>query len=102
MLCSRFVQDRLSINSDVDVTSCDQSSIVFDDDSCDIDVIGTSTPDNSSTEGEQARRTIRNKRRKQLLTERLTAPEFSEVCFLIVIMITICVLCCIQYNTIIQ
>jgi len=84
-LCCFFVQDQLSLSSDIDVTSCDHHSSVFDD-ACDVDVLNVSTPDNSTddtsrqTEGVQMKRTVRSKRRKQLLTERPAAAEFSEVC----------------------
>ena len=85
----------MSISSDIDVTSCDHNNSIFDDN---IDVVAASTADNNSTDDtshpaldEQVKRTIRRKRRKQLLMERPSAVEFSDVCFYTVLLIdTIC------------
>ena len=80
-----FMQDCSSSSSDINVMSCDHNSNVFDEGSCDIDVVDMSTPDDNSTddtdhsESEHVQRTIRSKRRKQLLAARPEAVEYSEV-----------------------
>jgi len=73
------VQDLLS-SSDLDVMSCDGD---MHDAANDVDIV--STVDSSSAdaashhvESDHVKRTVTNKRRKQLLTER-PASEFSEV-----------------------
>jgi len=70
------VQDHLSSSSDIDIISSDHNDIVLDEDECDVDVVAASTPDDT---GKDVNRTIGRKRRKQLLTERATHAEFSEV-----------------------
>jgi len=77
------VQDCSSSSSDIDIISSDHNSNVYDED---IDVVAESTPDNNSTDdtsrrsgSERVKRTVRSKWRKQLLTERPAAAEFSEV-----------------------
>jgi len=71
-----FMQDHLSSSSDIDIISSDHNDVVLDEDERDIDVVAASTPDDTSKD---VNRTIGSKRRKQLLTERATHSEFSEV-----------------------